>query len=74
VLACERDVRAVSRQSLVTTRDLAAGEVVDLKDLTVQRPGTGIAPAEAVAAAGRRALQALPRGTILQWHMLSDAA
>jgi sialic acid synthase SpsE len=74
VLACERDVRAVSRQSLVITRDLAAGEVVDLKDLTVQRPGTGIAPAEAAAAAGRRALQALPRGTILQWHMLSDAA
>jgi sialic acid synthase SpsE len=74
VLACERDVRAVSRQSLVIARDMDAGEVVQIEDLTVQRPGTGIAPAEAPKAAGRRVTQHLAKGTLLQWDMLSDAA
>ncbi|MEO1585212.1 MAG: N-acetylneuraminate synthase family protein [Planctomycetota bacterium] len=44
VLACEQDVRAVSRQSLVAVRNLAAGAVLTLDDLTIKRPGTGIEP------------------------------
>ncbi len=38
----ERDVRAVSRQSIVAARDLAAGHVLSLDDLCFKRPGTGI--------------------------------
>jgi sialic acid synthase SpsE len=48
--------------------------VLKISDLTVQRPGTGIAPADIAAAAGRAAKYALPRGTLLQWDMLTDAA
>ncbi len=44
VLDCEWDVRRVSRQSLVATRDLEAGGVLSLGDLTIKRPGTGIEP------------------------------
>lgn len=44
VLECEQDVRNVSRQSLVTTRDVAAGDVIERDDLTIKRPGTGIEP------------------------------
>jgi len=44
VLECERDVRAVSRQSIVTRTGLRAGAAVRREDLTVKRPGTGIAP------------------------------
>lgn len=40
----ERDVRAVSRQSIVATRQLAAGHRLMRKDLTFKRPGTGIEP------------------------------
>ncbi|MDX2118648.1 MAG: N-acetylneuraminate synthase family protein [Planctomycetota bacterium] len=40
----EQDVRHVSRQSLVATRDLAAGHVLTRADLTIKRPGTGLAP------------------------------
>ncbi len=40
----EQDVRHVSRQSLVAARDLAAGHVLARADLTIKRPGTGLAP------------------------------
>lgn len=74
VLEGERDVRRVSRQSLVAVRDLAAGETLHEQDLTVQRPGTGISAAELTTAVGRRAARAIRRGTLLQWDMLADAA
>jgi sialic acid synthase SpsE len=74
VLEIERDVRTVSRQSLVLARDVSGGHVIDIADLTVQRPGTGIAPAAVSVAVGKAAKFPLRRGTLLQWDMLSDAA
>ncbi|MBL8764125.1 MAG: N-acetylneuraminate synthase family protein [Phycisphaerae bacterium] len=44
LLACERDVRQVSRQSLTTRRGLPAGHVLDEHDLCVKRPGVGLEP------------------------------
>lgn len=44
VLPCEADVRRVSRQSLVTTRELPRGHTLTHEDLTIKRPGTGIEP------------------------------
>jgi sialic acid synthase SpsE len=44
VLDIEREVRQVSRQSLVTTRALPAGHRLTRADLTIKRPGTGLAP------------------------------
>lgn len=40
----EHDVRRVSRQSVVATRDLPAGHVLERGDLTIKRPGTGLEP------------------------------
>jgi sialic acid synthase SpsE len=74
VLPIERDVRKVSRQSLVVIRDIAGGERIKIGDLTVQRPGTGIPPADVSVAVGRVARQSLQKGTMLQWDMLVDAA
>lgn len=42
VLAIERDVRRVSRQSVTSTREMGAGHVVGRGDVTIKRPGTGI--------------------------------
>ena len=42
VLDCERDVREVSRQSVVTTGKIAPGETITREMLTIKRPGTGI--------------------------------
>ena len=44
VLECERVPRREARRSLVLTRDMKAGEVIDRKDLMPKRPGTGISP------------------------------
>ncbi len=44
VQACERDVREVSRQSIVTTRALPAGHTLHADDLTFKRPGSGLPP------------------------------
>lgn len=74
VLPIEQDVRLVSRQSLVLRRDLRPGEPITVDDLTVQRPATGIAPAEISATVGRIARSPLAKGTLLQWDMLADAA
>jgi N-acetylneuraminate synthase/N,N'-diacetyllegionaminate synthase len=74
VLAIERDVRSVSRQSLVLRTDRVRGQTLSPADLTVQRPGTGIPAGEAQRVIGRRLQRDLKSGTLLQWDMLSDAA
>jgi len=59
VLDCERDVREVSRQSIVATRDIAVGEVIGRGDVTFKRPGVGMLPyrlGEVVGAAAVRAI------------------
>jgi N-acetylneuraminate synthase/N,N'-diacetyllegionaminate synthase len=73
VLDVERDVRSVSRQSLVLRRTLARGEKVTEDDLTTQRPGKGIPAAMVRDVLGRRAVLTLPAGTMLHWEMLSAA-
>jgi sialic acid synthase SpsE len=74
VLPCEADVRSVSRQSVVLTRDLQAGERIDETVLRIQRPGVGIPAADMPRTIGRRTRQPLSAGTVLTWDMLSDAA
>ena len=44
VLDIERDVRAVSRQSIVTQRAIGKGERVLPEDITFKRPGLGFEP------------------------------
>jgi sialic acid synthase SpsE len=71
VLPIEQDVRRVSRQSLVVSRDLSAGQVLSESDLTVQRPGIGIPAADVELAIGRMVLQPVPGGSLLRWEMLA---
>jgi N-acetylneuraminate synthase/N,N'-diacetyllegionaminate synthase len=54
VLDCERDVRLVSRQSVVAARDLPAGHVIVRADVTVKRPGTGVPAAALTRVIGQR--------------------
>ena len=54
VLPIEDDVRRVSRQSLVTLHELSADHILKRSDLTIKRPGTGIAPYELEFVIGKR--------------------
>lgn len=59
ILDCERDVRRVSRQSVVYRRDLPAGHIVAPQDICYKRPGTGLAPHEAELIIGQVLSQAV---------------
>jgi N,N'-diacetyllegionaminate synthase len=59
VLDCERDVRMVARQSVVSTRPIALGETITPEMLTIKRPGTGILAYEMDTVVGQRASRAI---------------
>jgi sialic acid synthase SpsE len=65
VLDCEADVRTVSRQSLVLTRPVRAGETIPREALTTKRPGTGLEPFRLDDTAGRTAARDIEADTPL---------
>jgi sialic acid synthase SpsE len=69
--ASERDTAAVARKSLVTVRDIAAGERLTESSVAAKRPGTGLAPGLRDRVIGRRARVAIAAGTLLDWEMLN---
>lgn len=62
----ERDVRRVSRQSVCVVRDLPAGHVLTLSDLTIKRPGTGIPAMMFESVVGRALASAVSANDLLQ--------
>jgi len=74
VLDIERDVRTVSRQSLVAARDLPRGHLLTARDLIVQRPGTGIPASAMPSVVGQRITHSIKAGQMLDWQTLSHAA
>lgn len=70
VLPCEETPRREARRSLVLTRDMKAGEVIDKEDLMPKRPGTGIPPTYANVVIGRAVKTDLAEDTILTWEMI----
>lgn len=65
LLDCERQVRALSRQSIVAARDLPADHPLSPLDLTVKRPGTGLPPYLWDDALGRRLARPVPADTVI---------
>ena len=70
VLDCELVSRREARRSLVLTRDMKAGEIINEKDLMPKRPGTGISPEYAEIIIGRKVIRDLDEDTILTWDMI----
>ena len=70
VLDCERIPRREARRSLVLTRNMRAGEVIDQNDIMAKRPGTGISPVYTEIVVGRTVTRDLEEDTILTWDMI----
>lgn len=70
VLDCEMIPRREARRSLVLTRDMKAGEVIQAEDLMPKRPGTGISPVYTDIVVGRKLIKDLAEDTILTWDMV----
>ncbi|QVW26793.1 hypothetical protein KJF94_04580 [Pseudomonas hormoni] len=60
----------VYRRSLYVTHGIAAGEPCTVGNLLAIRPGLGLAPKHAETLPGRRARQAIKRGTPLDWSLV----
>ena len=70
VLDCELVPRREARRSLVLTRNMKAGEIIQATDLMPKRPGTGISPQYTDIVIGRTVLRDLEEDTILTWDMV----
>ncbi len=70
VLPCELIPRREARRSLVITRDMKKGDIIQERDVMAKRPGTGISPQSLDIVLGRRLLVDCPEDTILTWDML----
>lgn len=68
-LAEEEPARRNARRSLVASRDIPAGKVVELPDLTFKRPAHGISPRSIDELVGKTAKQAISEDAVLQWGM-----
>jgi len=63
---CEREMVTAMRRSIAAARDLAAGDVVTLEDITWLRPGTGLSVGSENQVIGKRTLTSLSRGNLIQ--------
>jgi N-acetylneuraminate synthase/N,N'-diacetyllegionaminate synthase len=65
--ACELENVRIARKSLVATRDLPAGTILHAGDVTIKRPGDGIAPAHLPHVVGLRLGRSVGRDSVLTW-------
>ncbi|HQY88905.1 MAG TPA: SAF domain-containing protein, partial [Tepidisphaeraceae bacterium] len=77
-LEIEADVRKLSRQSLVAARRIHRNSRVEIGDLTVRRPGTGICASRVDEIVGTHTMRTIEAGESIDLTMLrrtaSDAA
>lgn len=70
VLDIERNVRTLSRQSLISARALSGGQRLARQDVTIKRPGTGIEPFRLGDVVGRRLARDVEQDAPLRWDDL----
>jgi N-acetylneuraminate synthase len=61
----ELEKRSVMRRSIVAARSIPAGKVIEQKDLTYRRPGTGLSPALAGFIVGMKAIRDIEEDALL---------
>ena len=66
----ERKIALTVRKSIVTTRDVSAGEIITSAHVALKRPGTGLPPSLLPHVIGRRARLPIPKDTLITWEML----
>lgn len=68
--AAQREVRRISRASVVAARDIAPGEVLARTMLATKRPGDGISPMDIDSLVGRRVLRPISADKPITWDIL----
>lgn len=71
VSPCEREVRRLSRGSLVAARNIDPGDIITADMLMVKRPADGISPMAINLLLGRQAREPIPADSPVQWEALA---
>lgn len=66
------DIRSLFTKSIVASRSLETGKVLERSDLDFKKPGTGIPSAEADSVAGRRLTRSLRKDDQFTWEDLDE--
>ncbi len=66
----EKSIREWAFRSLVTTRDISAGDIISSDDIWSKRPGTGIPSKFMDKMIGKKALVDIPKNTMLSWDQV----
>jgi sialic acid synthase SpsE len=66
----EAEMYRLARRSVVAAGPIAQGSVIRREDLTIKRPGFGIAPKDLDALVGRTARVDIAFDDILTWDMV----
>lgn len=64
--------RQNARRSLVASRDIPAGKIIEAADITWKRPGNGIDPRDYEKLIGKTASEYVKADTALQWTMFVE--
>ncbi|MBI88592.1 MAG: N-acylneuraminate-9-phosphate synthase [Candidatus Marinimicrobia bacterium] len=72
VLDAELEQRDKMRRSVVSTRDIKAGEILSKNDLDAKRPGTGISPKKIYDLIGLKVKNDITKDTLLNLEDLLD--
>lgn len=62
----EEAMKTMARRSIVTLADIDAGTILDLKNIGLRRPGTGLPPSLFESVLGQRVIRRIPKGTLLK--------
>lgn len=71
-LKCEETARKQARRSIVTTTNIAIGEIITKNMLTFKRPGTGISPVKLNSILGKVAKIAIKADQLIEQHMVDN--
>lgn len=63
-------VAKVARKSIVASRSISAGEIIRKDDITLKRPGTGLAPKFFDEIVGRRTKKDIYEDELITWRMI----
>lgn len=70
ILPDEREIAQMGRRSLVTAKNIKKGDIIKKDDLTIKRPGTGIAPQYLNLVIGRIAKCDISSDRVISWDMI----
>jgi sialic acid synthase SpsE len=72
MLITEEISRSNARRSLVASKFIPAGKIIDSKDLTWKRPAKGIDPRAFDQVIGMKAINDIEEDTVLKWGLLDN--